>query len=89
MYELLRTRILCEVQVPANCKLTLSGGLEEVFWGLLLCSQELLQAVHGHLGVHQLRDQLRQLKQGHPQHLQWSQSHALSTHSCSNHLPIL
>ena len=49
--------------------LTLAGRLKELLWRLLLGGKELLKAVHGHLGVHQLRDQLRQLEQGHPQHL--------------------
>lgn len=50
--------------------LTLAGRLKELLRRLLLGSQELLQAIHGHLGVHQLRDELRQLEEGHPQHLQ-------------------
>ena len=39
---------------------------------LLLSSQELTQTVEGHLSVDQLADQLRELEQGHAQHLQAS-----------------
>ena len=50
-------------------KLTLAGRLQELLRRLLRRGQELLQAGHGHLGIHQLRDELGQLEQRHPEHL--------------------
>ena len=61
---------------------TLAGRLEELLRRLLLGSQELLQASHGHLGIHQLRDELRQLEEGHPQHLR-DRNHTSAGHDNS------
>lgn len=51
--------------------MTITCASRGCFWHavLLSCRQKLSEPCDGHLGIHQLTDQLRQLEQGHPQNL--------------------